>query len=49
MDNAVATEAFAFNATTSTIGTYCVRIYDNGTMVPADGPYTFTISVSHPQ
>jgi hypothetical protein len=49
MDNLVATQSFAFNAQTSSIGTYCVRIYDNGTMTATDGPYTFTITVSHPQ
>jgi hypothetical protein len=48
MDNVSATEAFSFKANTSSIGTYCVRIYDNGTM-GTDGPYTYTITVSHPQ
>jgi len=48
MDNVSATEAFAFTAQTSSIGTYCVRIYDNGTRTDST-PYTYTISVAHPQ
>jgi hypothetical protein len=49
MDNPAATQAFAFNATTSSIGTYCVRIYDNGSTTTDNIPYTYTISVAHPQ
>jgi len=49
MDNAAATQAFAFNATTSSIGTYCVRIYDNGSTTTDNIPYTYTITVAHPQ
>jgi hypothetical protein len=49
MDNSAATQAFAFNAQTSSIGTYCVRIYDNGSTTTDNVPYTFTITVSHPQ
>ena len=49
MDNSAATQAFAFTATTSSIGTYCVRIYDNGSTSADNVPYTFTITVSHPQ
>ena len=49
MDNAAATQGFAFTATTSSIGTYCVRIYDNGSTTTDNVPYTFTITVSHPQ
>jgi hypothetical protein len=49
MDNTAATQAFAFNAQTSSIGVYCVRIYDNGSTTTDNIPYTFTITVSHPQ
>jgi hypothetical protein len=49
MDNLAATQAFAFNAATSSIGTYCVRIYDNGSTTTDAVPYTYTITVSHPQ
>jgi len=49
MDNGQAPQAFAFTAQTSSIGTYCVRIYDNGSMTAALAPYTYTITVSHPQ
>jgi hypothetical protein len=47
-DNAAATQAFSFNATASSIGTYCVRIYDNGSTSTDNVPYTFTITVTHP-
>ena len=30
LDNPAATQGFSFNATSSSVGTYCVRIYDNG-------------------
>jgi len=49
MDNSAATQAFVFNAQTSTLGTYCVRIYDNGSTTTDNVPYTFTITVTHPQ
>jgi hypothetical protein len=49
LDNAAATQGFAFNAATSSIGTYCVRIYDNGSTTTDGVPYTFTITVAHPQ
>jgi len=49
MDNSAAAQAFAFNATASSIGTYCVRIYDNGNVTTDKVPYTFTITVTHPQ
>ena len=49
LDNSAAPQAFAFTANTTSIGTYCVRVYDNGS-VTADGvPYTYTITVVHPQ
>jgi hypothetical protein len=49
LDNIAATQGFAFNATASSIGTYCVRIYDNGNIKTDNIPYTFTITVTHPQ
>ena len=49
MDNSQATQAFAFTAQTSSIGTYCVRIYDSGATTTDNVPYTYTITVSHPQ
>jgi hypothetical protein len=49
LDNAAAAQGFAFTANTSSIGTYCVRIYDNGSTTSDKVPSTFTITVSHPQ
>ena len=48
-DNPAATQAFEFNATASTIGAYCVRIYDNGSVTTDGIDYTYTITVTHPQ
>ena len=49
LDNPAALQAFAFNATASSIGAYCVRIYDNGNITSDNVPYTYTITVVHPQ
>ena len=49
LDNIAATQGFQFTANTSSIGTYCVRIYDNGSTTTDAVPYTFTITVAHPQ
>ena len=49
LDNPAATQGFSFNATSSSVGTYCVRIYDNGSTSADNVPYTFSITVSHPQ
>ena len=49
MDNPSALQAFAFSATASSIGGYCVRIYDNGNAATDATPYTYTITVVHPQ
>jgi hypothetical protein len=49
LDNPAALQGFAFNASTSSVGTYCVRIYDNGSTTTDGVPYTFAITVSHPQ
>jgi hypothetical protein len=49
LDNTAATQGFAFTANASSIGTYCVRIYDDGQTTADNVPYTFTITVTHPQ
>src|ERR1041385_7980658 len=49
MDNTAALQSFAFTATASSIGAYCVRIYDNGNVTTDGTPYTYTITVTHPQ
>jgi hypothetical protein len=48
-DNPAALQAFEFNATATTLGSYCVRIYDNGNITTDNVPYTYTITVVHPQ
>jgi hypothetical protein len=53
LDNPAALQAFALNATASTIGTYCVRIYDNGNVATAvaagtTDSFSYTITVVHP-
>jgi hypothetical protein len=48
-DNPAALQSFEFNATASSIGSYCVRIYDNGNITTDAVPYTYTITVVHPQ
>lgn len=48
-DNPAALQAFEFSATASSIGSYCVRIYDNGNITTDNVPYTYTITVQHPQ
>ena len=48
-DNPAATQAFEFNATASTIGSYCVRVYDNGGVTTDGVPYSYTVTVTHPQ
>jgi hypothetical protein len=56
-DNPAALQATAvFNATASTIGFYCVRVYDNGNVktltdngtVSDSNPFTYSITVVHP-
>ena len=49
LDNPAALQAFQFTATASSIGAYCVRIYDNGNVTTDNVPYTYTITVVHPQ
>ncbi len=49
LDNPAATQSFQFSATASTIGSYCVRIYDNGNVTTDGVDYTYTVTVVHPQ
>jgi hypothetical protein len=49
LDNPAALQGFQFSATASTIGEYCVRIYDNGNITTDGVPYTYTVTVIHPQ
>jgi hypothetical protein len=49
LDNPAALQAFEFKATVSTLGEYCVRVYDNGNVTTDAVPYTYTITVVHPQ
>ena len=46
--NDAAVQNAALSATASTQGTYCVRIYDVGSITAATGPFTYTITVQHP-
>jgi hypothetical protein len=53
-DNPAALPGAVFNATASTAGFYCARVYDNGTITAAvaDGSassFTYTVTVAHPQ
>lgn len=49
LDNPAALQAFEFTATVSSFGEYCVRVYDNGNITTDAVPYTYTITVVHPQ
>ena len=44
-----ALQAFEFKANATTLGSYCVRIYDNGNITTDNVPYSYTITVKHPQ
>jgi hypothetical protein len=53
LDNPAAIQGAAFNATASTTGYYCVRMYDNGNVATAvtNGTaqnFTYTVTVTHP-
>jgi hypothetical protein len=53
-DNPAALPGAVFNATASTAGFYCARVYDNGTVAAAvaDGSatsFSYTVTVAHPQ
>src|SRR6516225_689945 len=52
-DNSAALQSAVFNTTASTTGSYCVRVYDNGSVATAVAngtakAFTYTITVSHP-
>ena len=49
VDNPAALQAFVFNVTASSIGVYCVRLYDNGNVATDATQYTYTVTVVHPQ
>lgn len=48
-DNPAALQSFEFTATATTLGSYCVRVYDNGNITTDNVPYTYTVTVVHPQ
>ena len=53
-DNPAALPGAVFNATASTAGFYCARVYDNGSVAAAvaDGSatsFSYTVTVAHPQ
>ena len=53
-DNPAALPGAVFNATASTAGFYCARVYDNGSVAAAaaDGSataFTYKVTVAHPQ
>jgi hypothetical protein len=48
-DNPAALQAFEFKANATTLGSYCVRIYDNGNITTDNVAYSYTITVKHPQ
>jgi hypothetical protein len=52
-DNTAALQAASFNTQASTVGSYCVRIYDNGSVATAVAngtatAFTYTVTVTHP-
>ena len=52
-DNTAALQSAEFSTQASTIGSYCVRIYDNGSVATAVAngtatAFTYTVTVSHP-
>jgi hypothetical protein len=48
-DNPAALPAFEFKANATTLGSYCVRVYDNGNITTDNVPYSYTVTVKHPQ
>jgi hypothetical protein len=48
-DNPAALQAFEFKASASTTGEYCIRVYDNGNITTDAVPYSYTVTVQHPQ
>lgn len=52
-DNTAALQAAVFNTQASTVGSYCVRVYDNGSVAAAVAngtatAFTYTVTVTHP-
>lgn len=52
-DNTAALQSAAFTTQASTVGAYCVRVYDNGSVASAVAngtakAFTYTVTVSHP-
>jgi len=52
-DNSAALQSAVFTTQASTVGAYCVRVYDNGSVATsvANGSataFTYTVTVSHP-
>jgi len=48
LDNSLAIQGSTLGGTASTAGTYCVRVYDNGTVTTVGTPFTYTVTVAHP-
>ena len=48
-DNPAALPAFEFKANATTLGSYCVRVYDNGNITTDNVAYSYTVTVKHPQ
>lgn len=52
-DNSAALQGAVFNTTASTAGSYCVRLYDNGSVATAVAngtatAFTYTVTATHP-
>jgi len=52
-DNSAALQSASFNTQASTVGSYCVRVYDNGSVATAVAngtatAFTYTVTVLHP-
>jgi hypothetical protein len=46
--NDAAVQGFTLSAQAMTQGTYCLRIYDVGSVTAETGPFTYTVTVTHP-
>ena len=46
--NDVAVQTSVLSAQAQTAGTFCVRIYDVGSVTSDTGPFTYTVTVLHP-
>lgn len=52
-DNTAALQGAVFNTQASTVGSYCVRVYDNGSVATAVAngtatAFTYTVTITHP-